>query len=50
MMKREGVQGLSQIRDTSSELEVTHQSHRRISGPKFGQLESASKSTRVPTR
>ena len=50
MMKREGVQGLSQIRDTSSELEVTHQSHRRISGPKFGQLDSASKSTRVPTR
>ncbi|MBM3966652.1 MAG: glycosyltransferase [Planctomycetes bacterium] len=50
MMNRDGVQGLSQIRDTASELEVTHQSHRRISGPKFGQIEPVSKSSRQSVR
>lgn len=34
MMKRTGVTSLSEVRDSLEELEVTHQSHRRISPPK----------------
>ncbi len=35
MMKRDGIRALAQVKDTRDELEVTHQSHRRISGPNF---------------
>ena len=35
MMRKEGVKSLSKIKDTSEDLEVTHQSHRRITAPKF---------------
>ena len=35
MMRREGVKSLSKVKDTSEDLEVTHQSHRRITAPKF---------------
>ncbi len=35
MMKRAGVTSLSNVRDSLDELEVTHQSHRRISPPKI---------------
>ena len=35
MMRKEGVKSLSKIKDSSEELEVTHQSHRRITAPKF---------------
>ena len=35
MMRKEGVKSLSKIRDSEADLEVTHQSHRRITGPKF---------------
>jgi glycosyltransferase involved in cell wall biosynthesis len=50
MMRRDGVRGLSEIRDSLEDLEVTHQSHRRITGPKFIQpaTESASKTVKAP--
>jgi hypothetical protein len=35
MMRKEGVKSLSKIKDSSEDLEVTHQSHRRITAPKF---------------
>lgn len=35
MMRRDGVTSLSGIKDTLEELEVTHQSHRRITAPRF---------------
>lgn len=35
MMRRDGVQSLSKVKDTQDDLEVTHQSHRRITGPKY---------------
>lgn len=42
MMSKEGVKSLSKVKDTSEDLEVTHQSHRRISAPKFIQSTPAS--------
>jgi hypothetical protein len=33
MMKRSGIQSLAEVRSSDDEVEVTHQSHRRISGP-----------------
>ncbi len=38
MMRRDGVRTLSRVKDTGDELEVTHQSHRRITGPKYMQV------------
>jgi glycosyltransferase involved in cell wall biosynthesis len=35
MMRREAVKSLSKIKDSNEDLEVTHQSHRRITAPKF---------------
>jgi len=35
MMRKDAVQALSKVKDTTEELEVTHQSHRRITAPKF---------------
>lgn len=35
MMRRDGVKSLSKVKDTAEDLEVTHQSHRRITAPKF---------------
>jgi len=35
MMRKERLTSLSKIRDSSEDLEVTHQSHRRIAAPKF---------------
>lgn len=35
MMRKEGLKSLPQIKDGSEDLEVTHQSHRRITAPKF---------------
>jgi len=35
MMRKDGVKSLSKIKDTSEDLEVTHQSHRRITAPKY---------------
>ncbi|XZE45825.1 glycosyltransferase family 2 protein [Pirellulaceae bacterium SH467] len=50
MMRRDGVKGLSEIKDSLEDLEVTHQSHRRISGPKFIQPagDSAAKTIKAP--
>lgn len=42
MMSKEGVKSLSKLKDISEDLEVTHQSHRRISAPKFIQSTPAS--------
>lgn len=35
MMRKDGIKSLAKIKDSEEDLEVTHQSHRRISGPKF---------------
>jgi len=35
MMRKDGVKSLSKVKDTSEDLEVMHQSHRRITAPKF---------------
>jgi glycosyltransferase involved in cell wall biosynthesis len=35
MMRKDGVKALSRIKDSTEDLEVTHQSHRRITAPKF---------------
>ena len=35
MMRKEGVKSLAKVKDSSEDLEVTHQSHRRITAPKF---------------
>lgn len=35
MMRKEGVKSLSKIKDSTEDLEVTHQSHRQITAPKF---------------
>ena len=35
MMRKEGIKSLAKIKDSEDDLEVTHQSHRRITGPKF---------------
>jgi len=35
MMRKEGLKSLPRIKDSSEDLEVTHQSHRRITAPKF---------------
>lgn len=35
MMRKEGIKSLAKIKDSEEDLEVTHQSHRRITGPKF---------------
>ena len=35
MMRRDAVKSLSKVKDTAEDLEVTHQSHRRITAPKF---------------
>lgn len=35
MMRKEGLKSLPRIKDGSEDLEVTHQSHRRITAPKF---------------
>lgn len=42
MMRKDGVKSLSKVKDTSEDLEVTHQSHRRITAPKFIQSTPAS--------
>jgi glycosyltransferase involved in cell wall biosynthesis len=41
MMRKDAVKSLSKVKDSSDELEVTHQSHRRITAPKFIQGNSA---------
>jgi glycosyltransferase involved in cell wall biosynthesis len=35
MMRKDGITSLSEVKDSDTDLEVTHQSHRRITGPKF---------------
>jgi len=50
MMRKDGVKSLSKVKDTSEELEVTHQSHRRITAPKFIQSAPAAASTKADTR
>ena len=35
MMRKEGIKSLAKIKDSEDDLEVTHQSHRRITGPQF---------------
>ena len=44
MMRKEGIKSLAKIKDSEDDLEVTHQSHRRITAPKF------SKNSGAPTR
>jgi glycosyltransferase involved in cell wall biosynthesis len=41
MMRKDAVKSLSKVKDSSEELEVTHQSHRRITAPKFIQGSSS---------
>jgi glycosyltransferase involved in cell wall biosynthesis len=46
MMRKDGVKSLSKIKDSSEDLEVTHQSHRRITAPKF--IQSAPAAAQQP--
>jgi glycosyltransferase involved in cell wall biosynthesis len=50
MMRKEGVKSLSKVKDTSEDLEVTHQSHRRITAPKFIQSAPTSAISKVESR
>ena len=42
MMRKEGIKSLAKIKDSEDDLEVTHQSHRRITGPKFSNTSGVS--------
>ena len=37
MMRKEGIRALSKVQDSNAALEVTHQSHRHITAPKYSQ-------------
>ena len=50
MMRKDAVKSLSKVKDTSEELEVTHQSHRRITAPKFIQAAPAANSSKAEIR
>lgn len=50
MMSKEGVKSLSKLKDISEDLEVTHQSHRRISAPKFIKSTPASVTAKADMR
>lgn len=50
MMRKDAVQSLSKVKDTSEELEVTHQSHRRITAPKFIQSTPSSTPAKAELR
>jgi glycosyltransferase involved in cell wall biosynthesis len=50
MMRKEGLKSLPRIKDSSEDLEVTHQSHRRITAPKFIQGAPASAHQPAETR
>ncbi len=50
MMRKDGVKSLSKVKDTSEDLEVTHQSHRRITAPKFIQSTPASQNAKSEIR
>ncbi|HUP77097.1 MAG TPA: hypothetical protein VM260_00960, partial [Pirellula sp.] len=50
MMRKEGVKSLSSVKDSAEELEVTHQSHRRITAPKFIQSIPASVTAKAEIR
>ena len=50
MMRKEGVKSLSKVKDTAEDLEITHQSHRRITAPKFIQSTPASATANAELR
>ncbi len=50
MMRKDGVKSLSKIKDTSEDLEVTHQSHRRITAPKYIQSAPANAHSKAEMR
>ncbi len=50
MMRKDGVKSLSKVKDTTEDLEVTHQSHRRITAPKFIQSSPASQNAKSDFR
>jgi len=50
MMRKEGLKSLPRIKDSSEDLEVTHQSHRRITAPKFIQGATAAAHQPAETR
>lgn len=50
MMRKDGLRSLSKIKDTAEDLEVTHQSHRRITAPKFIQSTPASATSKAELR
>ncbi len=50
MMRKDGVKSLSKVKDTSEDLEITHQSHRRITAPKFIQSTPASQNAKSEIR
>ena len=50
MMRKDAVKSLSKIKDTAEDLEVTHQSHRRITAPKFIQTTPASATAKAEVR
>jgi glycosyltransferase involved in cell wall biosynthesis len=47
MMKRSGVTSLSNVKDSLEDLEVTHQSHRRITPPKLASAKSPTQSSAI---
>ena len=50
MMRKDGVKSLSSVKDSAEDLEVTHQSHRRITAPKFIQSIAASVTAKAEMR
>ncbi len=50
MMRKDAVKSLSKVKDTAEDLEVTHQSHRRITAPKFIQSTQPSTTTKAELR
>ena len=50
MMRKDGVKSLSSVKDSAEDLEVTHQSHRRITAPKFIQSIPASVTAKAEIR
>ncbi len=50
MMRRDAVKSLSKVKNASEDLEVTHQSHRRITAPKFIQSTQTSTTTKAELR
>ena len=50
MMRKDGVKSLSSVKDSAEDLEVTHQSHRRITAPKFIQSTPASVTAKAEMR